>query len=153
MTPSRTKGAPMRLLLLTAVALTLALAPAPFPRAGRPVRRPTDLERLQGTWAVLECRDDGQPSDPSDVRIVIEQGRWKYVFKGKVQTEWEIKVDAAATPRGIDRKSVQDDRFLWGIYHLDGDRLLVASCRLGQRPERLASDDGVSLMVLQRARD
>lgn len=153
MTPSRTIGAPMRVQLLTAVAMTLALAPAPFPRAGKPVRQPTDLERLQGTWTVLEWRDGGQASDPTDTRIVIEQARWKYVFKGKVWTEWEMKLDAAATPRSLDRRCVQDDRFLWGIYHLDGDRLLVASCRLGQRPERLASDDGVSLMVLQRARD
>src|SRR5262249_47623959 len=128
------RGGPMRLgllLLLCASASAPAFAPAPFSKAARkgPV---TDLQRLQGTWAVVGRSHSGGQLDRAryaNNRVVIKGDRTSYPRKGVVLTEGAIHLNPAATPPRLTMKRVggrvKGEVTLNAIYQLTGNRFQI----------------------------
>ncbi len=119
-----------------------------------------DLDKLQGTWQVVEFFQGGRSAPPAKLK-----GQ-KFVFAGdKMQmvgpgwkTDYTVKLDPATDPKSIDAK-LGDPRaggiLLLGIFKLDKDRLTLAldmNAKKSARPAAFEAKPGspVQKWVLER---
>src|SRR5438552_2964275 len=113
-----------RLLLFFAV-LALGFAPAPFPRSSRSAMEPPDLERMQGTWVIVERRAGTRLLLNEKGEATLRGNRWNFIFGGEVRSQWDVKLDPTASPRALDYVSTGNSVTLLAIYRFEGDKLTV----------------------------
>lgn len=141
---------------LVFVSLVLVgFAPAPLPRRERrdTDSRP-DLQRLQGTWDVLERQRGGVRQPPEKAEVRVTGTRWTFAYASGAGSTWEIHLDPTKTPRRI-TLALNHTHSLLGIYRLDGDTLIVCYCQPNDhtdRPRRFDEGGGCWLITLRRAR-
>jgi uncharacterized protein (TIGR03067 family) len=152
----------MRLLLVLAAVFLLGLAPAPFPRAKKRPDAETLRRKLEGAWTVESCsvggRLQGGPA-PRWEKVRIASGTWSQTCKVQGRelqtTPYLITID----PKDVTRidMAYRDARtpLLYGVFRLDGDRLVVTHATSGPRPSSHAAElrSGQVRWVLRRARD
>jgi uncharacterized protein (TIGR03067 family) len=123
-----------------------------------------ELDRLAGTWEVLELIDDGKAIPQAEIRrTLIQDGRLQ--IKGNIisfirpgrseRRELPFVVNASVSPRALDIAGAEKTGSK-GIYSLDGETLII--CLAGEekttRPSTFTSSPGSSrlLMTLTRAK-
>lgn len=139
----------MRLLIVFAV-LALGFAPAPFPKPARAPAPPTDLQRMQGAWVVVEHRHRGRLLPDKRGEVAVAGTRWRFDFRGGGGSEWEVTLDPTTTPRKITLGGAHDLR---GIYRFDGDLLIVYYAQAPdnkQRPTQFDAEGDFWLLILRR---
>jgi uncharacterized protein (TIGR03067 family) len=112
-----------------------------------------DVERIQGTWAVISLEEDGKQTPRKAVVAMSFTGdRVKVIREGDEQ-EGSFRLAPAQIPKAIDL--LIEGLGTPGIYTLEGDRLTI--CHNlddhGKRPKRFATDTktyGLRLMTLKR---
>jgi uncharacterized protein (TIGR03067 family) len=140
-----------RTTLLLLVVLAVGFAPAPFRRAARP-KKEGDLDRMQGTWAVVERRYAGNVLKVENAQVTLRGSRWHFVFNGEVRSRWDVRLDPTTAPRSLDYFSADGNptSVLPAIYRLDGDTLTVCYTQGKDRPTGFDNQNGHWSMVLKR---
>jgi uncharacterized protein (TIGR03067 family) len=152
----------MRTTLIMGTALIVLMG------ADTPSPKPTDAEKIQGTWVLREWYTSGQETDRDDVRsgkltLFIGDGyyhRLRQIGGGAVLGEssgrFVLRPDKSL--KEIDLTSYPDGRTratFPGIYKLEGDTLTIASLPPGVgRPTRFVTEKGddVTVQVYERDR-
>lgn len=139
-------------LLLFAAILALGFAPAPFPRTSRAAKEVPDLERMQGTWTIVERRSGKRRLAQENAQVTLRGTRWNFIFDGEVRSEWEIKLDPAARPRALNYAGagITPSIGLVAIYEFEGDTLTVCYDQGRVRPANFTGDGGHWVMILRR---
>jgi uncharacterized protein (TIGR03067 family) len=119
----------------------------------------SDIDRLQGTWAVTELQLDGNAVSPhtfAALRLVVEGDRFTALGM-EIAHSGVLKIDSSASPRALDM--LFDDgpakgNTNRGIYEFKDDdtwRLCLAT-RSDVRPKTFASPpaSGIALETLER---
>lgn len=119
----------------------------------------TDLDCLQGTWAITSLEIEGKPVGPHDfaaARLIVEGDRFTALGMGATYSG-TLNLDASATPRALDMYF--DDGPEKGntnlcIYEIVEDvwRLCVAT-RGTVRPKAFASQPGSGIAIETLERD
>jgi uncharacterized protein (TIGR03067 family) len=138
-----------RLWVFLALSLVVGFAPAPFPRSGRERPR-NDLDRLQGTWEVIEARQSGSPLDVYvGGRVQVVGKRWSFFQKGEQVSHysWDLDLNARATPAAMDFNGVDGSTSSRAIYRFDQDTLTLNYAPDGERPSRFARDRDFYLVL------
>lgn len=140
-----------RKLVLVLALLSAGFAPAPFPRAARP-KKEGDLDRMQGTWAVVERRYAGSVLKVENAQVTLRGSRWHFIFNSEVRSRWDVRLGPTATPRSLDYVSADGNptSVLPAIYRLDGDTLTVCYTQGKDRPTDFDNQNGHWSMVLKR---
>jgi len=119
-----------------------------------------ELEKLQGTWQVVEYFQGGRSAPPAKLKgqkFVFEGDKMRMVGLGS-PTEYTVKLDPATDPKCIDAKlgdaKIKGFLFL-GIYKLDKDRLTLAldmDAKKSARPTKFEAKQRspVQIWVLER---
>lgn len=109
----------MRTSLLLTIAVGICVTSVPAQDKGAK----SDLEKLEGTWAVASYEDADEKAPDKDLK------GWTYTFKGskitvtkkgKAQPEDTFKLNEAKKPKEID--IMIDNQKATGIYDLQADR-------------------------------
>ncbi|HYL77809.1 MAG TPA: TIGR03067 domain-containing protein, partial [Bryobacteraceae bacterium] len=118
----------------------------------------TDLEKLQGTWNIVELEMDGLAmGDSGDARIVVKGERFTTVSMGAAY-EGTVRVDEAQSPKTLDlkfTKGPEKGNVNYGIYELDGDTWKICLNTQGKRrPKKFTTSggSGLALEILKRGR-
>jgi uncharacterized protein (TIGR03067 family) len=120
-----------------------------------------ELERHQGTWAVVAFEYDGQRTPPETLRTierVVSGSRAIWKRDGETFSETTIELDPTKEPKAIDvipEGGPFKGRRAPGIYRFDGEELTI--CMVdpgGGRPEAFTAGKGSgrTLMTLRRSR-
>jgi uncharacterized protein (TIGR03067 family) len=94
--------------------------------AGEPA---TDLERMQGAWTVVSLTELGKaiPAAETDIlEFVINKDVISVYEKGKIEVQYQVKLDPEKKPKEIDFTNLIGDnkgKTEPGIYAFDGDKL------------------------------
>jgi uncharacterized protein (TIGR03067 family) len=89
----------------------------------------TDLERMQGTWTVVSLTEQGKAIPAAETEIlefVINKDVISVYEKGKIEVQYQVKLDPEKTPKTIDfthQIGPNKDKTELGIYAFDGDKL------------------------------
>jgi len=142
------------LLTLAAVALFAAYDDKPAK---------SDLDKMQGTWAIESSMFDGHPAIPEDdikdYKIVVK-GEKRSVMKGdEAASESTFTLDPKTKPKAITVKVESGPlkgKELLGIYQLDGDDFKICLNVNGtERPKEFTAEagSGCMLQVCKRKKD
>src|SRR5215472_8835961 len=125
----------------------------------KPAPAKSDLDLLQGSWAIASLEVDGQnmPADSvAEARIEIKGTRFHSLNMGAVY-EGEIALDTGVKPKTFDltfTKGPERGKTNRAIYEIeDGGWKLCLATRGGARPKKFATKAGTghALEVLRRA--
>jgi uncharacterized protein (TIGR03067 family) len=119
-----------------------------------------ELERLQGTWKLIERKYDGKQAPEEEVKllaikIVVKGDKVAFTSAGDTEaSESTITVNPAVTPRTLDvlhTKGSSKGKKVLSIYKLEGDRLTVCNS-LKERPTEFTAGPGSgrALLVFRR---
>jgi uncharacterized protein (TIGR03067 family) len=120
---------------------------------------PTDLEKLQGTWNVIELESDRQKMPHttfSDAAIVVRNNAFKSTGMGAVY-EGTLTLDPSQKPKAFDflfTAGHAKGQINLGIYELDGDTWTICIATRGdKRPSEFGTkpNSGIVLETLKRA--
>jgi uncharacterized protein (TIGR03067 family) len=154
----------MRFLILAAV-LTAAVAhsearqPAPTPKGKVAPKQKTDLELIQGTWAVVGLEAGGKAEPEKNYRgSTLTFGKVKgadtaTLREGKFDPiEFGYKLDPAATPKAIEFSLPARGVTFRGVYKLEGNDLTICVSTGGPQPTEFATRAGgdTELFTLKR---
>jgi uncharacterized protein (TIGR03067 family) len=150
----------MRLLLFACV-LSLGFAPAPSPKPRQPVLN--DLERMQGTWDLVEFSYNGRLDYELRGRARVSGKRWtmRLVDGGRPPsvTEYRIVLDVTTTPCALDLREPQKfPHIMEGIYSFPDEHTLVFCYRSPTltrdaiRPTTFLGENKAWVMVFRRVR-
>jgi uncharacterized protein (TIGR03067 family) len=150
----------MRTLGLAVVALLAAVGLAAVAVADDAANK-KDKEKLQGTWTAVSGEKEGKEDPEAKGHVLIFDGDKFSVKKDdKVMIKGTFKIDASKSPKTMDMaisEGPEDakDKTAQAIYALDGDELTwcVAHPGSGDRPEKLATKEGVKHMLVKFKRD
>jgi uncharacterized protein (TIGR03067 family) len=95
-----------------------------------------ELATIQGTWAMLSGRRDGQDMPVDGVRRVTKGNETTVTANGHVFLSARISIDPTQAPKTIDYLLTSGQargKTQLGIYQLDGDRLTVCFARPNQK--------------------
>jgi uncharacterized protein (TIGR03067 family) len=119
----------------------------------------SDLDLLQGEWAITALRYDGEDVPPhtfAAARLVVEGDRFTSLGMGSAYSG-KITLNTSVSPRAFDmffEDGVEKGNTNYGIYEFTGDdrwRLCLAT-RGAERPKTFAStaSSGIALETLER---
>ena|SRR5579872_900563 len=99
----------------------------------------TDLELLQGEWAMISLEIKGVKSPEETLtqhKLKIEGDKWSVTTGAKSGMKAVIKIDEATSPRTLDLNYQvgQGEVLSLGIYKIEGDTFTF--CRTGGYKER-----------------
>jgi RNA polymerase sigma-70 factor (ECF subfamily) len=118
------------------------------PAAPEEDKAKADLEKLQGTWALVSMERGGQKAPEDEVKglTLVVKGDKLTVTDGKGKTEEAVlELDPTKDPKEIDLKVNEDGapKVHKGIYKLEGDTLtLCLSHPPEERPSTFATKEG-----------
>jgi uncharacterized protein (TIGR03067 family) len=133
--------------VLVMIAAPLTAAPAPFAKSERPDRR-TDLEKMQGKWAVVS---DNVPKHACAERcigdrLVISGDQMTWLHPGIPQER--VCLYPGGDPSAVDVICEKSGGLRKGIYKLHGDLLILSFAAVGE--ERPTSFTSLSWTVILR---
>jgi uncharacterized protein (TIGR03067 family) len=135
----------INLLQTTFIAATLVTA-TPTVQNAR-----SDLDQLQGHWAMVESTNDGKRTTEKQLKIerTIEGSNYTLVIQsddGERVVTGTIKIDPKMNPKSIDATRTngpEKGKAMLGIYELKGDQQKVCFAPTGKaRPTEFASKQG-----------
>jgi uncharacterized protein (TIGR03067 family) len=107
--------------------LLLLIAPASYSDDAK-----TEIDKFQGTWAVVSYEENGQKlpeEEVKKVRFVFDQDRYEVKRGDDVEEVGTIKLDTSKNPKRIDLKiqkaPIGEGETQLGVYQLDGDSLKI----------------------------
>ena len=113
-----------------------------------------DLDKLQGTWAMVAMEREGQEVAAEDFkndRSIYEQNRVTLRDGDHVRRRGIITLDPARKPKAIntwDQDGPYDDQTVPGIYELQGDTLKLCFARPGEeRPKEFTTKSGTGFLL------
>jgi uncharacterized protein (TIGR03067 family) len=120
-----------------------------------------DKEKLQGTWTAVSGEKGGQEDPEAKEHVLIFEGDKFSVQKGdKVAVRGTFKIDASKSPKTMDLEITEGpadvkNKTAQAIYALDGEELTwcVAEPGSGERPEKLATKEGVKHVLVKLKRE
>ncbi len=122
-------------------------------RADEP--KASDLDRLQGTWAIVSMEFSGNPANPEDIegRVLVIKGEdFTDSRKDEVFAKGTLKLDPKAKPKTLDAtfsEGALEGKTSLAIYELDGDTLKVCvSQDEGERPKALSTEPGSKTILV-----
>lgn len=150
----------MRMLVLTVGALLAAIGLAAVAVADDAADK-KDKEKLQGTWTAVSGEKEGKDDPEAKEHALVFEGDKFTVKRGdKVVVRGTFKIDASKSPKTMDIEISEGPEDVKGktakaIYALDGDGLAwcVAEPGSGDRPEKLATKEGVKHMLVKLKRE
>ena len=112
-----------------------------------------DVERIQGTWAVISLEEDGKQTPRKVVVAMAFTGNRVKVIREGDEQEGSFRLAPTKNPKAIDL--LIEGLGTPGIYTLEDDRLTICLNldEHGKRPKRFATDAktyGLRLMTLKR---
>jgi uncharacterized protein (TIGR03067 family) len=116
----------------------------------------SDLEKLQGTWNIVEFELEGQKMPAGGSKIVVNGNSFTTIAMG-AQYEGTVALDTTATPKTFDlhfNQGPEKGNVSLGIYELDGDTWTICIGLTGRiRPQKFATEagSGHALESLKRA--
>ena len=116
----------------------------------------SDLEKLQGTWNIVEFELDGRKMPAGESKIVVNGTSFTTIAMG-AQYEGTVALDTAAAPKTFDlhfNQGPEKGNVSLGIYELDGDAWTICIGLTGRsRPQKFATEagSGHALESLKRA--
>ena len=120
-----------------------------------------DKEKLQGTWQAVSGEKEGK-DDPEAAKHALVFDGDKFMIKrgDKVFVEGTFKINASKSPKTMDIDITEGpenvkNKTAQAIYALDGDDLTwcVAEPGSAERPEKLATKEGVQHMLVKLKRE
>jgi uncharacterized protein (TIGR03067 family) len=150
----------MRILVLAGVALLATLGLAAVGVADDAADK-KDKEKLQGTWTAVSGEREGKDDPEAKEHALAFDGEKFRITKGdKVIVAGTFKIDASKSPKTMNMEITEGpekvkDKSAQAIYALDGDELTwcVAEPGSGERPEKLATKEGVKHMLVKFKRE
>jgi uncharacterized protein (TIGR03067 family) len=120
-----------------------------------------DKEKLQGTWTAVSGEKEGKEDPEAKEHTLVFEGDKFSVKKGdQVVVRGTFKIDASKSPKTMDIEISEGPEKVKGktaqaIYALDGDELTwcVAEPGSGERPQKLATQEGVKHMLVKLKRE
>ena len=120
-----------------------------------------DKEKLKGTWTAVSGEKEGKEDAEAKEHALVFEGDKFSVKKGdKIVVRGTFKIDASKSPKTMDIEISEgpDDvkgKTAQAIYALEGDELTwcVAEPGSGERPEKLATKEGVKHMLVKLKRE
>jgi uncharacterized protein (TIGR03067 family) len=120
-----------------------------------------DKEKLQGTWTAVSGEKGGKEDPEAKEHALVFEGDKFSVKRGDtVIVRGTFKINASKSPKTMDieiSEGPEDvkNKTAQAIYALDGDDLTwcVAEPGSGERPEKLATKEGVKHMLVKLKRD
>jgi uncharacterized protein (TIGR03067 family) len=148
--------------LSSPLALMTGLLIAANPLQGGDAKK--DLEKLQGTWALVSAERDGKKAPPDEVkrtRITFKGNKFAFPDASGVGTSKQgtITIDPAKKPKWMDATAAADagpGKLSLGIYEIAGYDYRVCFAPPGQaRPKEFASRPGSGhiFQVWKRVKD
>src|SRR5260221_13728523 len=116
----------------------------------------SDLDKLQGTWNIVEFELEGSKLPPGGAKIVVNGNSFTTVAMG-AQYEGTVALDQTAAPKTFDlhfNHGPEQGNTSLGIYELDGDTWTICLGLTGKnRPQKFATEagSGHALETLTRA--
>ncbi len=114
----------------------------------------TDLDKLQGTWAMVAMETEGHDVAAEDFKnysAVYEQNRVTLRDGDRVRRRGIITLDPGRKPKAIntwDQDGPYEDQTVPGIYEIEGDTLKLCFARPGQeRPKEITTKSGTAFLV------
>jgi len=91
-----------------------------------------DLERLQGTWAVVSLQISGKLEPDEQIKemqckLIIKEGNFTWLEKGKEKSRGTFRIDATVTPKRFDLLVAGKKKELPGLYQFEGDILIYVA--------------------------
>jgi uncharacterized protein (TIGR03067 family) len=129
--------------------------------AGAPASDPLQREKdqLQGTWAVVRARHNGQANDKLlNATLTIAGDQFTSKIGDTVYGKGTWKIDPASNPKTIDihySEGADKGKTVKGIYHLKDNLWVVLFSSPGQdRPVSFDKDrkDGQTFLILKASR-
>jgi len=120
-----------------------------------------DKEKLQGTWMAVAGETEGK-DDPEakDHALLIEGDKFSIKKGDTVIVRGTFKINASKSPKTMDMEITDGpekvkDKAAQAIYAVDGDELTwcVGEPGSGERPEKLATKEGVKHMLVKFKRE
>ena len=112
----------------------------------------TDLQRLEGTWAMRSFSLNGAPLPPEEVRkyrVTIRGGRYVLDYAGQ-RVVFGLRLDPTRRPKEVDWTDAAGNTLL-GIYQFDGGVLRVCrAAAYGQPRPALFFDFDAALAEWER---
>jgi uncharacterized protein (TIGR03067 family) len=131
--------------------MVLVLLTAALLGGGDPA--PTDLDRLQGTWALVSMETEGHDVAPDDFKnwtAAYEQNRVVLRDGDRVRRRGIVTLNSGRKPKAIntwDQDGPYEDQTVPGIYELEGDTLKLCFARPGQeRPKEFTTKSGTAFL-------
>lgn len=129
--------------------------------ADQPKKDPSrdDLGRLQGTWILESKVADGKEFGKKSLkayRVVIKGDTWTFLNGPETMSRMKFELGAAG-PKTIDQVekfvAAEDEirNVFKGIYHLDGDTLIVATGKERPRDFKARAGSGATLVIYSRS--
>jgi uncharacterized protein (TIGR03067 family) len=130
-------------------------AEEPVPHSTARPARPSDEQKIQGTWEVVDDRRSGRTyPKTAGTRLRFDGDRLEEIHKDGSTRRFRFRLRREIRPLGFD--SLPEGRQIWdefGICRLQGNRLLLCIGGPGKpRPTEFAAqpDDACRLVVLER---
>ena len=153
----------MRFALITAVAFVVSVSAVARISRGDDVAE-GELEKLAGTWEVVDNNVDGRPRMEGagrDAKVMI--GDPLVIVLNKFDSlNYEARLrnpDPSASPPAVDLRIFKDKKAGGGefpaVYKLDGDDLQICWFKDEKkpRPTKLEEGEGLRLLVLKRVKE
>ena|SRR6516164_5291669 len=138
---------PTTMLLGTVIVVSL-------PSRGDDEARAQELKKLQGTWIVVEAKQDGENLKMKGDKMVFKNNLFT-IFTKPAEWEGEVLLDPTMSPKRIDlhhRRGMLRDKKWEGIYNLEDGKLTLCYAEGKARPKTFAPQIGSRqiLIVLER---
>jgi uncharacterized protein (TIGR03067 family) len=112
-----------------------------------------DLNRMQGTWRLVEVAYDGITEKPENERLLTITGN-QFIPGDDPEDKAAIKLDPTKIPAWLDLIE-KNNKVTRGIYRLTGNKLTIAVIEGdGPRPEKFEAParSRIIVLVLERVR-